>query len=106
LRSVLPTNPDPASSGGSLLAEAKAAIVVGDRTQALALLNGVRARPVDEGRQLPPAFAEALVATAREDVVANREALSHEYQEARTALHQIIRWISALQFGLLLRFAR
>jgi len=36
------------------LAEAKAAIVAGDRAQALAVLDGLHERPADEGPQLSP----------------------------------------------------
>jgi len=53
----------------SLLPAAKAAIIAGARAQALALLDGLRHGPGDDGASSHPTIAEALVATARGDLV-------------------------------------
>ena len=74
---MVPTNAAAPTVGRSLVAEAKLAIAAGDRAKALALLDGLRSATTDEGRQLAPALAEALVATARgeSDDESDRQAL-------------------------------
>jgi hypothetical protein len=83
---MLPTN-------ASVLSDAKSAILGGDRTRALALLDGLRERPVGEVKVLSPGMADALVATARGDDGLGREC---DLRESRTALRRIVDWISRL----------
>jgi hypothetical protein len=66
---IVPTNSNTPGAPHLLLAEAKDTIAAGDRARALRLLDRLRYRPSDEGRQFPPAIADALVATARGDWV-------------------------------------
>jgi hypothetical protein len=85
---MLPTNHGESSSG-IVVSAAKAAIEAGDQSSALALLDGLRWQGADEGRQLTPAVAEALVATASGDTDSERAALVTTLREARKALQQI-----------------
>jgi hypothetical protein len=96
---LAPTNSKPVLEAGStLLATAKAAILDGDRARALKLLDGLRGRPAEDGRQLAPRLAEALVATARGDSDSRRDAIARELHEADAALRQIVDWISRCEF--------
>jgi hypothetical protein len=88
---MLPTN-------ATLLSDAKAAILAGDRTRALALLDGLRERPADEVKALSAEMADALVATARGDDGLAREQIERHLRESRTALRRILDWISTLAF--------
>jgi hypothetical protein len=87
-----------AEVSGSLVAAAKAAIHAGDQRGALALLDGLRTRPADQGRELPPVVAEALVATARGEMDSDRELLASRLREVHAALQQILTWLDALPF--------
>src|SRR5437870_2956269 len=89
---MLPTN-DTERSTGSLVSAAKAAIEARDSRRALALLDGLPWQAADEGRQLTPAVAEALVATASGDMDSPRAALVSTLRDARKALQQILAWI-------------
>jgi hypothetical protein len=97
---MAPTNP-PAEPGAerALIGKAKVAIADGDRAQALALLDALRHAPADDGRQLAPILAEALVATARGEAgdMADGQVLA-ALQEARAALRQILAWLTSLPF--------
>jgi hypothetical protein len=79
----LPTNSDGLKPPVSLIAAAKAAIQAGDRAGALALLDGLRARPPDQARELTPLIAEALLATAHSETAGDREALASQVREVR-----------------------
>jgi hypothetical protein len=97
---MVPTNEEPQTAdGGSLVADAKLAIAAGDRAKALALLDGLRSASTGEGRQLAPALAEALVATARgeSDDERDRQALA-AVEQTRLALRQILDWLRSLPF--------
>jgi hypothetical protein len=96
---MVPTNDAAPTVGRSLVAEAKRAIAAGDRVTALALLDGLRNATTDEGRQLAPALAEALVATARGEAEdeSDRQALA-AVEQVRSALRQILDWLGSLPF--------
>src|SRR5437879_5536900 len=94
----LPTNSQ-GTRERPLTGEAKAAILAGDRGQAVRLLDGLQNRRV-EGCEIPAVLVHALVATAREDYgrdISDREALL-AVQRAHTALRQILQWIGASPF--------
>jgi hypothetical protein len=96
---MVPTNEAAPTVGRSLVADAKLAIAAGDRVAALALLDGLRSATTDEGRQLAPAVAEALVATARGESLddSDRQAL-RAVEQTRSALRQILEWLGSLPF--------
>ena len=87
---MLPTNEAERSTGSLVSA---AAIEARDRSRALALLDGLRWQAADEGRQLTPAVAEALAATASGDTDSERAALVSTLREAPKALQQMQAWI-------------
>src|SRR5690348_769506 len=82
----------------TLLTEAKAAIAAGDRARALRVLDGLRYRHSDEVRQLSPAIADALVATARGDRHDDSALVDRRLEDANAALRQILAWIDTLPF--------
>jgi hypothetical protein len=63
--------------------------------RALRVLDGLTYRPPAEGRQLPPAIAEALVETARGDRDDERGPIGL-LEGAHAALRQILDWIDSL----------
>src|SRR6185436_2654165 len=77
---------------------AKAAIDAGNRSRALALLDGLRWQGADEGHQLTPAVARALVATASGDMDSEGAALVSTLRESRKTLQQILEWIEEKPF--------
>ncbi len=96
---MVPTNAEAPTVGRSLVVDAKVAIAAGDRTKALALLDGLRNAPPEEGRQLAPALAEALVATARGETEDERDRHALAAVElTRSALRQILNWLRSLPF--------
>lgn len=94
----MPTNSEQSGAAQTLLTRAKNAIAAGDRVRALKVLDGLRDRPSDEGRQLPPEIAEALVATARGDRHRDAVPIPRRLEDAHGALTLILDWIAALPF--------
>jgi hypothetical protein len=95
---IVPTNSDTSGATQPLLTEAKHAIAAGDRARALRLLDSLRYRPSEEGRQLPRAIADALLATARGDRDDERALIAPRLEDAHAALRQILEWIDAVAF--------
>jgi hypothetical protein len=94
----VPTNSEQSDAAQTLLAEAKGAIAAGDRARALRVLDGLRYRPAADSRELPPAIAEALVATATGDRDHVAVPVAQPLDDAHVALTQILDWIDSLAF--------
>lgn len=85
----------PASPGHDTLTQARAAVLAGDRGQALAILKAIATATGAPGADIPSTLAEALVATAREAArreETDRRALER-YERAQAARGEILRLI-------------